>query len=112
MDEKSTHRVLVTDVNMPFISMVRFMVKWAIAAIPAFLILIILGAIFWTVVVGFFSGLGSHLSRKTGIEASSSSAPASQSSKITSSAPTTQTHDPAIAAYIANVSVKNSGGSV
>jgi hypothetical protein len=32
-------RVTVVDVNMPFASMVGFMVKWAIAAIPAVLIL-------------------------------------------------------------------------
>ncbi|RDL46197.1 hypothetical protein DN730_03940 [Marinomonas piezotolerans] len=31
--------VVVTDVRMPFMSMVFFMVKWAIASIPAFLIL-------------------------------------------------------------------------
>ncbi len=33
------------DVSVPFGSMVVFMVKWAIASIPAFLILIILGVI-------------------------------------------------------------------
>ena len=32
---------------MPFRSMVRFMVKWAIASVPAFLILIVLGVRFW-----------------------------------------------------------------
>lgn len=31
-------RVTVVDVDMPFGSMVSFMVKWSIAAIPAFLI--------------------------------------------------------------------------
>jgi hypothetical protein len=31
--------VTVVDIKMPFWSMVFFMVKWAIAAIPAFLIL-------------------------------------------------------------------------
>lgn len=36
-------QVVVTDVNMPFGSMVRFMVKWALAAIPAFLILFAVG---------------------------------------------------------------------
>lgn len=33
----------IVDIEMPFWSMVNFMVKWAIAAIPAFIILIILG---------------------------------------------------------------------
>jgi hypothetical protein len=37
--------VVVVDVSVPFGSMVVFMVKWAIASIPAFLILIILGVI-------------------------------------------------------------------
>ena len=43
-------RVVVTDVDMPFGSMVQFMVKWALASIPAAIILMIvfglLGAIF------------------------------------------------------------------
>ena len=37
-------RVIVTDVRMPFLSMVVFMVKWAIAAIPAIIILAVLWA--------------------------------------------------------------------
>jgi hypothetical protein len=32
--------VTVTDVQMPFMSMVTFMVKWAIASIPAVMILL------------------------------------------------------------------------
>lgn len=32
-------RVVVTDINMPFGSMVNFMVKWAIASIPALIII-------------------------------------------------------------------------
>jgi hypothetical protein len=36
-------KVIVTDINMPFGSMVTFMVKWALAAIPALIILAILG---------------------------------------------------------------------
>lgn len=36
--------VVVVDVNMSFVSMVRFMVKWAIAAIPALIILCIIGS--------------------------------------------------------------------
>ncbi len=31
--------VVVTDIQMPFVSMVFFMVKWSIAAIPAALII-------------------------------------------------------------------------
>jgi len=40
---------------MPFWSMVVFMVKWAIAAIPALIILII----FWAVMMGLLGGMGS-----------------------------------------------------
>lgn len=36
-------RVSVVDVNMPFASMVGFMVKWSLAAIPAIMILFALG---------------------------------------------------------------------
>ncbi len=42
--------VRVIDVDMPFGSMVLFMVKWAIAAIPAIVILIML----WTIIGTFF----------------------------------------------------------
>ena len=38
--------VVVVDVSIPFWSMVVFMVKWSIASIPAFLILIIIGIVF------------------------------------------------------------------
>ena len=34
-------KVIVTDIEMPFISMVIFMVKWAVASIPAVIILMI-----------------------------------------------------------------------
>jgi hypothetical protein len=36
-------RVTVVDITRPFSSMVLFMVKWAVASIPAFTILLILG---------------------------------------------------------------------
>jgi len=38
------NHVTITDIKMPFLSMVVFMVKWAIASIPAFFILWIIGA--------------------------------------------------------------------
>jgi hypothetical protein len=63
MTERRVVRVSVTDVDMPFVSMVRFMVKRAIAPIPAFLILMILGAFFWVLLGSFFLDLGSRLSR-------------------------------------------------
>jgi hypothetical protein len=52
--DPNAERVVVTDVKMPFWSMVVFMVKWAIASIPAFFIL----AIIWFLVAALFSGIG------------------------------------------------------
>jgi hypothetical protein len=57
--------VIVTDIRMPFESLVAFMVKWAIASIPALIILFLLGV----VMVGIFGmmiaamGLGPELMR-------------------------------------------------
>ncbi len=45
--------VKIIDIDMPFKSMVIFMIKWAVASIPAMIILGILGAIFG----GIFGGL-------------------------------------------------------
>ena len=42
LDFKEKSKVIVSDFNMPFISMVIFMVKWAIASIPAIIIIWIL----------------------------------------------------------------------
>jgi hypothetical protein len=46
--------VIVTDIKMPFMSMVFFMVKWVIASIPAFFILAMIASIF----AAFLGGLG------------------------------------------------------
>jgi CheY-like chemotaxis protein len=40
-----SNEVIVTDIQMPFMSMVVFMVKWALASIPAFIILLIIAMI-------------------------------------------------------------------
>jgi hypothetical protein len=53
MREEDRH-VVVTDIQMPFMSMVFFMVKWVIASIPAFFILAIISSIF----MGFIGGMG------------------------------------------------------
>lgn len=50
----NSKNVVVTDIRMPLGSMVVFMVKWAVAAIPA---LVILTAIWW-VTVALFGGMG------------------------------------------------------
>ena len=47
--------VVITDIKMPFFSMVVFMVKWAIAAIPAF---IVIGIIFAALIMGLSMVLG------------------------------------------------------
>jgi hypothetical protein len=51
----SANRVTVVDIQMPFGSMVVFMVKWAIAAIPAAIILVVLAVFLTGVVGGIFS---------------------------------------------------------
>jgi hypothetical protein len=45
-------QVSVIDFNMPFTSIVRLMLKWAIAAIPALFILTALGVVFAGVLMG------------------------------------------------------------
>lgn len=51
------NRVVVVDVQMPFWSMVIFMVKAAIAFIPAFIILMVLGTLFAGILVGAMAGM-------------------------------------------------------
>lgn len=51
--ESQSNEVTVVDIKMPFWSMVVFMVKWTIAAIPAILILVMLGVM----IVAFLGGL-------------------------------------------------------
>jgi hypothetical protein len=53
VDDTNKQAVVVTDIRMPFFSMVIFMVKWAIAVIPALFILIVFGVLTW----GMLSGL-------------------------------------------------------
>ena len=52
---KGTQTVEVSDIDMPFGSMVVFMVKWAIASIPAILILMVLFAIFGGFTLAIFN---------------------------------------------------------
>jgi len=54
MDQDSQRQVVVTDIRMPFWSMVTFMVKWVIASIPAFLIL----GMLWVLLMALFGMLG------------------------------------------------------
>lgn len=59
MEENKTQRVVVTDIDIPFGSMVNFLVKGAIAVIPAIIILAILGA-FLTFVFAVIFGIGNQ----------------------------------------------------
>lgn len=52
------NRVTVVDIQMPFWSMVAFMVKAAIASIPAIIILSILFAIVMAIFTAMFGGMG------------------------------------------------------
>ncbi|MBI3355367.1 MAG: hypothetical protein HY038_01085 [Nitrospirae bacterium] len=56
-DETNNQAVVVTDIRMPFFSMVIFMVKWAIAAIPAFFILTVFGVLTWAMLSGLLLSL-------------------------------------------------------
>jgi hypothetical protein len=55
--KSTTKSVSVTDVDMPFGSMVSFMVKWAIASIPAAILLAALGFSITLVFTGVLAGL-------------------------------------------------------
>jgi hypothetical protein len=60
MSNESGNHVVVVDIKMPFMSMVTFMVKWAIASIPAIIILVVIWAIAAGVLGGLFGGMGRH----------------------------------------------------
>jgi len=58
--EPLSQKVSITDVDMPFGSMVVFILKWTLASIPAMIILVVLGA----VMVGIFGGLIAGLTHR------------------------------------------------
>lgn len=53
MDSNGSNPVNIVDIKMPFMSMVVFMIKAAIAAIPALIIL----SVFWAIIIGIFGGI-------------------------------------------------------
>jgi hypothetical protein len=53
-----TGTIVVRDFDMPFGSMVGFMIKWAIAAIPAFIVLAVIGGIGSIFFVMFLAVIG------------------------------------------------------
>jgi len=60
MNSEIDKRVVVTDIRMPFFSMMIFMIKWVIASIPAFIILSILGGIVTAILGVFMRGMGHY----------------------------------------------------
>ena len=50
----ATREVVVVDVKIPFLSMVTLLVKWALASIPAIIILFALGALLSALFGGIF----------------------------------------------------------
>lgn len=54
VSNNSRQEVVVVDVKIPFTSMVILLVKWAIAAIPAVIILIVLAGIISALFGGVF----------------------------------------------------------
>jgi hypothetical protein len=96
------HReVTVTDIQMPFWSMVRFMVKWAIASIPAFLILIVLTVASWTAVVAFVASLVSAFQNRASSVPTTQTIPSSAGDQPTGRSPDEET------AYLDRIQVKN-----
>lgn len=91
-------QVVITDIRMNFLSMVVFMVKWALAAIPAmiiiFLIVGMMSAVLTGLAAGFFSG---------GSKSSASQSRPSNYQSAPDKSPSTQPADqPLISAYLAD----------
>jgi hypothetical protein len=84
---------------MPFGSMVGFMVKWAIASIPAMLILATFGAVVWGLVLALF------VSVPTSLRQNSKNTPGSPASSGDSNKPAGS--NPEKAAYLSKVLVRN-----
>jgi len=96
-NEGGKQEVRVTDIRMPFGSMVLFMVKWAIASIPALIILVALSAFLWAGLAAFFVSRSSP-SRQV----SPSLGPAVEGSASEPSQP-----NPEESAYVSEILVRN-----
>jgi len=55
MENNEVNQITITDVKVPFLSMVIFMVKAALASIPALIVLAIIGAVIFAA-LGTMSG--------------------------------------------------------
>tara|TARA_Y100001970_G_C13935414_1_gene700430 strand:- start:212 stop:472 length:261 start_codon:yes stop_codon:yes gene_type:complete len=51
---KKIQSVKITDFDMPFGSMVKFMIKWALASVPAIFIIFFVGLLFSMIFFSFF----------------------------------------------------------
>jgi hypothetical protein len=98
----SQQSVVVTDVRMPFWSMVVFMVKWAIAAIPAMIILVFVVVASMAIVSGLVASIG----RMTLDHGAKTTAPA-QTPQRSSAATTSVALAPDQQAYVDKVLVRN-----
>ena len=59
-NDKRSHKtqpVKIIDFNMPFGSMVSFMIKWVLASIPAMIILITIGFILSMIAISIFGSI-------------------------------------------------------
>ncbi len=56
----NVQEIVVTDIRIPFVSMVVLMVKWALAAIPAFIILISIGVAVSILLTALFGPMDWH----------------------------------------------------
>jgi hypothetical protein len=74
--------VVVTDIRMPFGSMLMFMVKWAIASIPAMVILVVLGAFLWAVTLAVFSSFTGSKNNSSVSSIDGSQIPAHEASAV------------------------------
>jgi hypothetical protein len=54
MNDEEAKKVIVVDLQMPFLSIVVLMVKWALASIPAIIILVVIFSIVSGLMGGFF----------------------------------------------------------
>lgn len=58
LGRKTREGIVIEDIQMPFGSMIVFMVKWALASIPAIIIVSIIIAVCLSVFTGILTGIG------------------------------------------------------
>jgi hypothetical protein len=55
--------IVVTDIHIPFWRLVGIFVKWALAAIPATIILVLIFMLIGAIIAGIFAAIGINLPR-------------------------------------------------